>query len=188
MRVFLRRCASLASPRVRARLEEEALQVLGGVIEPSLARCLQLVVQPDAHVAMKLEFSSGACPQRGAVEEAAAAAIEALPWARGSSVRSATARPRSFMGNKAPPSLQHVGALIGVSSCKGGVGKSTVAANLAFALSEIGGRVGLLDADVHGPSLPTLVGAPTRPAGLACAWGEETAAGALVAALGARPA
>ena len=65
------------------------------------------------------------------------------------------------MGLKAPPSLQHVGALIGVSSCKGGVGKSTIAANLAFSLAQMGGRVGLLDADVHGPSLPSLVALPS---------------------------
>jgi len=155
----LRRCSSLASPRVRARLEEEALRALDPIMEPLLTRCLQLVVQSDAHVAVKLEFSGGICPQRASIEQAIAAAIEALPWARSSSVSSSVARPSSFMGNAAPPSLRHVGALIGISSCKGGVGKSTVAANLAFALSTMGGRVGLLDADVHGPSLPTLVGA-----------------------------
>lgn len=159
----LRRCSSLTSPRVRARLEEEALRALDPMIEPPLTRCLQLVVQPDAHVAVKLEFSGGICPQRACIEQAVAATIEALPWARSCSVQSSLARPHSFMGNKAPPSLRHVGALMGISSCKGGVGKSTVAANLAFALSSLGGRVGLLDADVHGPSLPTLVGAPTLP-------------------------
>jgi len=57
----------------------------------------------------------------------------------------------------APTVLAQVGHIIGVSSCKGGVGKSTVAANLALSLQARGLRVGLLDADVYGPSLPLLL-------------------------------
>jgi ATP-binding protein involved in chromosome partitioning len=60
--------------------------------------------------------------------------------------------------------LQGVGRVIAVASGKGGVGKSTVAVNLALALKEIGHRVGLLDVDVYGPSLPTLLGVAGRPA------------------------
>ena len=56
--------------------------------------------------------------------------------------------------------LRGVAHFLAVYSCKGGVGKSTVAANLAFRLASLGGRVGLLDLDVYGPSLPLLV----RPA------------------------
>eukprot|EP00521_Asterionellopsis_glacialis_P009171 CAMPEP_0195286222 /NCGR_PEP_ID=MMETSP0707-20130614/3757_1 /TAXON_ID=33640 /ORGANISM="Asterionellopsis glacialis, Strain CCMP134" /LENGTH=527 /DNA_ID=CAMNT_0040345829 /DNA_START=39 /DNA_END=1618 /DNA_ORIENTATION=- len=56
------------------------------------------------------------------------------------------------------PGLAHVGHFVAVYSCKGGVGKSTVAANLAYQLAQMSpGRVGLLDVDIYGPSLPVLV-------------------------------
>ena len=66
-------------------------------------------------------------------------------------------------GPNRAPLLADVGAVIAVASGKGGVGKSTVAVNLAVALARSGLRVGLLDADIHGPSQPTMLGLHARP-------------------------
>ncbi len=67
---------------------------------------------------------------------------------------------RAASGPAAVPGVQHV---IAVASGKGGVGKSTVAVNLALALAGLGHQVGLLDADVYGPSVPLMLGLRERP-------------------------
>jgi ATP-binding protein involved in chromosome partitioning len=62
-----------------------------------------------------------------------------------------------------PPDFSHLGTVIAVSSGKGGVGKSTVAVNLAAALAKMGKKVGVMDADVYGPNLPLLLGSHEKP-------------------------
>ena len=62
-----------------------------------------------------------------------------------------------------PVELPHLGAVLAISSGKGGVGKSTVAANLAVALARAGRRVGLMDADIYGPNIPRMMGADRKP-------------------------
>ena len=152
------------TPSARAALESRLLAALATALDPALVSVSGLTVRPSGQISCFLDFYSGATPGRDAIEAAASDAIlsSAPAWAQaaGISVEARVRKPRSFMGAKAPPSLQHVGALVAISSCKGGVGKSTVATNVAFALAELGGRVGLLDADVHGPSLPSLVALP----------------------------
>ena len=68
-------------------------------------------------------------------------------------------KPKSFIKNP----IKGTKYTIMVSSAKGGVGKSTFAVNLAFALKHLGKKIGLLDADIYGPSLPKLIGKNEKP-------------------------
>jgi ATP-binding protein involved in chromosome partitioning len=75
--------------------------------------------------------------------------------------------PRPGPGAVPPPptpvELPHLGTVLAISSGKGGVGKSTVSANLAVALARAGHRVGLMDADIYGPNIPRMMGADQKP-------------------------
>ena len=62
-----------------------------------------------------------------------------------------------------PVALPGVSKIVAIGSGKGGVGKTTVAVNLAIALSKLGQRVGLLDADIYGPNVPLMMGSTQQP-------------------------
>ena len=80
--------------------------------------------------------------------------------------RTSHAPPAPDQGGQAPPAppeQPNLGRILAISSGKGGVGKSTVAANLAVALAQAGHRVGVMDADVYGPNMPRMFGLSERP-------------------------
>jgi ATP-binding protein involved in chromosome partitioning len=85
------------------------------------------------------------------------------PRARQATINAGVARETAPPPPAAKTPLPGVAAIIGVASGKGGVGKSTVAVNLALGLSQLGLRIGLLDADIYGPSVPRLLGLKGKP-------------------------
>ena len=113
-------------------------------------------------VSFVVELTTPACPVKEQMHDQAVAAVSALAWVTGVTV-DMTANVRAVASPEAGRALlPGVKNIIAVGAGKGGVGKSTVAVNLAVALSRYGGRVGIIDADVYGPNIPIMLGVRTQ--------------------------
>ena len=143
--------------------DENILAALGGVKDPEIGRDLvslgmvKNVTIDGSVVDLTVELTTPACPLKATIENDITDALAGLgaslvrvDWA--SNVK------RSF-GGPAADLIPGVRNTIAVASGKGGVGKSTVAVNLAVSLALDGARVGLMDADVYGPNVPLMLGA-----------------------------
>jgi ATP-binding protein involved in chromosome partitioning len=163
--------ASTLETAVRAALDAVKDPVSGKGLSAS-GRISGLVVRPDGKVGFVLETSAGPAdePLRKAAESAAAgvagvSAVTAVLTAEATSARTVPAAPRpapSPAPAPRPEMARPARGIVAIASAKGGVGKSTVAVNLAVAAAKSGLRVGLLDADIFGPSLPTMMGTVGR--------------------------
>ena len=113
-------------------------------------------------VSFAIELTTPACPVKERFQEEARAAVGKLPGVTAVEV-AMTAQTRGSTHASRPEGLADVKNVIAVASGKGGVGKSTLAVNLALALAESGAKVGLLDCDVYGPSIPLMLHISGRP-------------------------
>jgi ATP-binding protein involved in chromosome partitioning len=149
---------------------EAVLAALRGIQDPDLHKdIVELGFVKDLRVsggdvAFTIELTTPACPVKGQMEAQARSIVGGLPGVQRVDVKM-TSQVRAAGGGDGGTALPGIRNLVAVASGKGGVGKSTVAANLALALARDGARTGLLDADIYGPSIPIMFGTHQQPPG-----------------------
>lgn len=140
---------------------EQVYQALSNVMDPDLNKdlvSLKMVedVQIEGeNVSFTLVLTTPACPLRAKLEQDAREAVIAQTGAKDVHINVISRAPGTKTLNLGDNQFGHV---VAVGSGKGGVGKSTIAANLAISLAHQGASVGLLDADIYGPNIPRMLG------------------------------
>src|SRR5947207_10071147 len=150
------------------------------VDQKNVLEALKVVNDPDLHrdivslgfiknlnidggrVAFTIELTTPACPVKDQMRDQARAAVMQIPGVAAVDVKM-SARVREAVGSEGgrqtPPGVKNI---IAVGAGKGGVGKTTVAVNIALALARCGSRVGIIDGDIYGPNVPIMLGLKTQ--------------------------
>jgi ATP-binding protein involved in chromosome partitioning len=150
-------------------LKEAVLGALSQIRDPDLHQDIvtlgfvkDLEIRPGllgSEISLTLELTTPACPIKESFQKDAIQRLSAIPGVSKAEVRMSS-RVQTPKGGKKVPGVRN---LLAVGSGKGGVGKSSVAVNVAGALKSLGSRVGLLDADIYGPSLAMMMGVSATP-------------------------
>ncbi|MDG7007034.1 MAG: P-loop NTPase [Nitrososphaerota archaeon] len=148
--------------------EADVLRALAGVKDPELGKdvvslhMIEGVKVEGSRVTFTLNLTTPACPLRSRLEESAREAVASLPGVKKVEMKTSSMvfATRDYANAEM---LKGVKNIIAVASGKGGVGKSTIAVNLAVALAASGAKVGVLDADVYGPNIPLMMGVKGPP-------------------------
>jgi ATP-binding protein involved in chromosome partitioning len=148
--------------------EQTVLDALRVVRDPDLQRDIvtlkfvkNLAIQGD-RVSFTIELTTPACPVKDQLREQARAAVAALPGVAAVDVQMTAQVRAAATGDLSKTAVPGVKNIIAVGAGKGGVGKTTVAVNLAIALSKCGSRVAIIDGDIYGPNVPIMLGINTQ--------------------------
>jgi ATP-binding protein involved in chromosome partitioning len=151
------------------QLEPQAiLDALAVVKDPDLHRdivslgFIKDLTIDGGRVAFTIELTTPACPVKEQMREQALAAVMRVPGVTSTDIQMSARVREAMFGDGPRQGIPGVKNIIAVGAGKGGVGKTTVAVNLAIALAKCGGKVGMIDGDVYGPNVPIMLGIKTQ--------------------------